>query len=265
MAWSLIDMVFIQKFKYMFTSEKAKIIDSIFYPTLFVVIIWLVKLTEVIFHFDFGIYGILPLKASGLIGILTAPLIHANFAHLMANTIPIWVLMATLLYFYRPIAWKVFFLTYFMTGLWVWFWAREAYHIGASGVIYGLATFLFLSGIFRRESRLMSISMFIIFIYGGLVWGVFPQLFPEKNISWESHLMGIVAGLVLAVFYKGEGPQRKKFSWEYENDEEPVEDDDAYWKVPPPKPKPKPPDQIEINYIYKESEKQDGSNTQESK
>jgi membrane associated rhomboid family serine protease len=248
----------------MLTSEKAKIIDSIFYPTLFVVIIWLVKLSEVIFHLDFSIYGIMPLKASGLIGILTAPLIHGNFTHLMANTIPIWVLMATLLYFYRPIALKVFLLTYFMTGLWVWFWAREAYHIGASGVIYGLATFLFLSGIFRKESRLMSISMFIIFIYGGLVWGVFPQLFPEKNISWESHLMGILAGLVLAVFYKGEGPQRKKFSWEIE-EEEPDEEDNAYWKIPPPKPKTEPPSLIEITYIYKESENDETIDKQGSK
>ncbi len=235
-------------------SEKAKIINSIFYPTLFVVIIWLVKLAEVIFHYNFVVFGIMPLKFSGLIGIFTSPLIHGDVAHLSANSVPIWVLMATLFYFYRPIAWKVFILTYFVTGLWVWFFAREAYHIGASGVVYGLATFIFLSGIFRKESRLMAISMFVIFSYGGLVWGIFPQLFPEKNISWESHLMGILAGLALAVYYKNEGPQRKKFSWELE-EEDPNEDENAYWRIPPPAPKPEQPAPIEVNYIYQESEK----------
>ena len=139
-------------------TEKAKILNSILIPTFFVIFLWLVKLSEIIFHLDFAIYGIMPLKISGLIGIIAAPLIHGDIAHLSANSVPMWVLMATLLYFYRPIAWKVFLLIYFITGFWVWVWARESYHIGASGVVYGLATFLFLSGIFRKESRLMSFT-----------------------------------------------------------------------------------------------------------
>jgi membrane associated rhomboid family serine protease len=241
-------------------TEKAKILNSILIPTFFVIFLWLVKLSEIIFHLDFAIYGIMPLKISGLIGIIAAPLIHGDIAHLSANSVPMWVLMATLLYFYRPIAWKVFLLIYLITGFWVWVWARESYHIGASGVVYGLATFLFLSGIFRKESRLMAISMFIIFTYGSLVWGIFPQLFPHKNISWESHLMGIVAGVVIAVFYKNEGPQRSKFTWEIE-DELPEDDENAYWRMPPPpSPIPPPPNQpapLEINYIYQETEKPD--------
>lgn len=240
----------------MINTEKTKIINSILFPTLFVLILWLVKLTEVVFHLDFGVYGIFPLKLSGLIGILTSPLIHGDFAHLSANSVPMWVLTATLLYFYRPIALKIFVLTYLITGFWVWVWAREAYHIGASGLVYGLATFVFFSGIFRKESRLMAISMFVIFIYGSLVWGVFPQLFPEKNISWESHLMGIISGLVLAIFYKNEGPQRNRFSWELEDESHDTEEN-AYWHVPPPTSKPEEPQQIEINYIYKEAEDSD--------
>ncbi len=253
----------------MLVSEKAKIINSILIPTFFVILLWVIKLAEIIFHLDLAVYGIMPLKASGLIGIIAAPLIHGDIAHLSANSVPIWVLMATLLYFYRPIAWKVFLLIYFITGLWVWFWARESYHIGASGVVYGLATFLFLSGIFRKENRLMAISLFIIFTYGSLVWGIFPQLFPHKNISWESHLMGIVAGVVIAFFYRNEGPQRSKFTWELE-DELPEDDENAYWRVPPPPPPPPaqiPPDHttgIEINYEYKETEKSDNKDNSKS-
>ena len=93
-------------------------------------------------------------------------------------------------------------------------------HIGVSGIVYGLAAFLFLSGILRREVKLMAITLLIAFLYGGMVWGVFPQFFPREHISWESHLMGLVAGAILAVYYRNEGPQRIKYEWEDENDDD---------------------------------------------
>lgn len=167
---------------------------------------------------NLGFLGIMPLKVSGLVGILTAPLIHENYSHLAANSIPLLVLGISLFFFYNEIAYKVFFLIYIITNIWVWSFARDAYHIGASGVVYGLAAFLFVSGFLRRHSQLKAISFLVVFFYGGIVWGVFPHFFPDKNISWESHLSGIISGVILAWFFRSEGPQRPIYDWENEED-----------------------------------------------
>jgi membrane associated rhomboid family serine protease len=215
-------------------SDRAKLLQSIIYPTLFIIAFWLVKVMELLLDTRFSSFGIMPKKAEGLIGIITSPFLHGDIAHLSANTFPMLVLGSLLFYVYRKIAWRVLILVWIVTGIWVWVMGREAYHIGASGVIYALASFLFFSGIFRRDGRLLAITFLVAFIYGSLIWGLFPDLFPEKNISWESHLMGLVAGLVIAVFYRNEGgPVRKKYSWEFEEEDNTPEDDpDAYWNKP---------------------------------
>jgi len=206
--------------------EQKRILRSLVIPGIFVLIMWLVKIFEIIFNTDLEVLGLAPLSWRGLPGIFFAPLLHANFSHLSANTLPFFFLGGLLFYFYRSIAWKIFWLIWLTTGLWVWFFARgDSVHVGASGVIYGLASFLFLSGILRRESRLMAITLLIAFLYGGLVWGIFPQLFPHQPISWESHLMGLLAGAVLAVYYRNSGPRRKVYDWENEEENE-VENDE---------------------------------------
>lgn len=239
-------------------TEKTKILNSVFYPALFVGIMWLVKIAELILGKSFSHLGVFPMKLSGLTGIITAPLIHGDIAHLTANSFPMLVLGTLLFYVYRPIAWKIFTLTYLITGFWVWVLGRESYHIGASGVVYGLASFLFFSGIFRKDGRLLAITFLVAFLYGSMIWGLFPELFPKKNISWESHLMGMIAGIILAAFFKNEGgPVRKRYSWEMDEESEIDENDpDAYWNIKPgekkkPEPPP-PPEPPQINYIYKE-------------
>ncbi len=206
--------------------EQKRILRSLVIPGIFVLIMWLVKIFEIIFNTDLEVLGLAPLSWRGLPGIFFAPLLHANFSHLSANTLPFFFLGGLLFYFYRSIAWKIFWLIWLTTGLWVWFFARgDSVHVGASGVVYGLASFLFLSGILRRESRLMAITLLIAFLYGGLVWGIFPQLFPHQPISWESHLMGLLAGAVLAVYYRNSGPRRKVYDWENEEEEDEEEDE----------------------------------------
>jgi len=208
--------------------EKIRLYKSIFYPALFVVILWLIKGADMIFDLGLNNYGLYPLEAKGLIGIFTCPLLHANLAHLFANSIPLLILGSFLFYFYRDIAWKTLGLLYLVTGIWVWVFARGgAAHIGASGVIYGLASFIFFSGIIRKETGLMVITLLVAFLYGGLIWGVFPQLFPNQPISWESHLMGLLAGLVLAIYFRNQGPQRKSWDWGDEDEE-----DDGLWAEP---------------------------------
>ncbi|MFO8129397.1 MAG: rhomboid family intramembrane serine protease [Bacteroidales bacterium] len=212
--------------------EKHKFIRSLIFPAFFLVLIWAVKLMEIVFDGSVSFLGIYPRELQGLPGILFSPFIHGDLEHLSANSFSVFVLMASLFFFYRKIAFKVLILIWLFTGIWVWVSAREAYHIGASGLIYGLAAFLFVSGIIRKNPRLMAITLLVAFLYGSLIWGLFPELFPEKNISWESHLLGLIAGGVLAIYYRKEGPQRKLYSWDFEDGDEDGDDDrNAYWKA----------------------------------
>ena len=188
---------------------------SFFITSAFVVALWLIKLIEYEYSLDFAGWGIYPREIDGLWGILFSPLIHGSFGHLAANTIPMFVLMFSLFFFYRKSSALIFVLIYFSTGLFVWLGGREAWHIGASGLIYGLAAFLFLSGVLSSNVRLLTISLVVAFFYGGLFWGIFP-IKPE--ISWESHLWGALSGLALAVLFRKSAPAKPE-DQEEEDDE----------------------------------------------
>jgi membrane associated rhomboid family serine protease len=118
-----------------------------------------------------------------------------------------------------------------LSGIWVWFGGRDSWHIGASGVIYGLSSFLFVSGMIRKNTQLAALAMVVAFLYGSMIWGIFPDFFPKENISWEGHLGGFVAGIIMAFYYRNSGPKPKKYSWELEEEEETEHEDDldAYW------------------------------------
>ena len=156
-------------------------------------------------------WGIFPREIAGLPGILLAPFIHGDSSHLFNNMIPTFVLSFYLFHLYRRIAFPVLSYVWLFTGVWVWVAARDSYHIGMSGVIYGLFGFLFLSGFLRKNYRLTGLSLLIVFLYGSMIWGIFPS---EDRISWESHLFGLLAGLSLAVYYRRVGEQPKKYPWE---------------------------------------------------
>ncbi|MFZ4741258.1 MAG: rhomboid family intramembrane serine protease [Bacteroidales bacterium] len=204
-------------------AEKKRFLNSIVIPVSIIIIIWLVKFIEYMLNMHFDFLGIYPLKIEGLPGILFAPFIHADIKHLYANSIPLFILSTALFYFYREIGFRIFIYIYLTTNIWVWIIARPAWHIGASGIIYGLAAFIFVSGIIRKHTRLMALSMFVLFIYGGLIWGIFPNNI-QQEISWESHLMGFIAGIVFAIYFKNEGPQKIEYHWEDDD-----ENDDTYY------------------------------------
>lgn len=206
--------------------EKKIFKYSLVFPVLFLVIIWMIKIAEVVLNAHFTELGMYPRHLKGLIGILTSPLIHSNFKHLIGNSTSFLVLSTTLFFFYREMAYRIFILNYFMAGILLWLIGREAWHIGASGIIYGMAAFLFLSGIFRKDIRLLTISLIVIFLYGSLFWGLFPI---EENISWDGHLMGAISGTVLALIFYKHGPPRQKFDWEDEPDDE--EDDELDYSL----------------------------------
>ena len=200
---------------------------SMVIPLVFVFVAFTVKLVETLEGVSFVEYGIKPLTAEGLWGILFAPFIHADWNHFFANAVPLLVLGTALFYFYKDISLKVFILIYIFTGVWVWIGGRDAWHIGASGVIYGLGSFLFFSGVLRNYIPLMAISLVVVFLYGSMFWGVIPIQW-DLPYSWESHLYGSISGLALAVIYRKEGPQKKIPSWMEEEDDD--TSDENYWE-----------------------------------
>jgi membrane associated rhomboid family serine protease len=198
---------------------RKKLLLSIFIPGMLVVLMWLVKIIEELFDLDFTVFGIYPLTLKGVPGILFSPFIHSDFRHLFNNSVPLFFLATALFYFYSEIALKISLWTWILTGLFVWLTGRDAWHIGASGLVYGLASFLFFSGIIRRYFRLVALSLLIVFLYGSMVWGIFPNIY--RNVSWESHMLGFVSGIILAIWYRKEGPQEPVYEWMEEPDTEP--------------------------------------------
>ncbi len=192
--------------------ENRKFFNSIKFPVLFLFIVISLNITEFIFNINFIQFGILPRTAKGLVGILTAPLIHSNVKHLYSNAIPIFVLGTSIFYFYSQSSKKVLSIIYFLTNSLVWIFARESYHIGASGLVYGMFSFLFFSGIIRKDRRATTLSLLTIFIYGGIIYGIFPT---KEGISWESHLFGFIAGIFVAYLFRKKDIY-KKYDWEDE-------------------------------------------------
>jgi membrane associated rhomboid family serine protease len=197
--------------------EKKIFFHSMVIPAAFIVAFWLVKITEVTTSVSFVKLGVYPLHLKGLPGIIFSPFIHSGINHLMSNSIPFFILLFALIYYYRRISYRIFFLLYFLSGFSVWLAGREAWHIGASGVVYAMAAFHFMSGVIRNDVRLLTLSVVVVFLYGGLIWGVFPI---DPRISWEGHLWGAVSGVALAFYYRRYIIRRDKFDWEEEEEEE---------------------------------------------
>ncbi len=195
---------------------------AIIYPLLFTTLLWTIHLISYLLNIESYRYGVYPRTLEGLKGILTAPLIHGSWNHLFSNTLPLLVLGFVIFSTYPQISKRAIPWIYFLTGFWVWAAARPVYHIGASGIVYGLASFLFFIGVFRWDKKSIAVALFVAFLYGGLIWGIFP-LWP--GISWESHLFGGVAGFVTAFgFYTVNRPHVAVSA------DEPDDPDMPYWE-----------------------------------
>ncbi len=158
-------------------------------------LLWLVKLVEIFLGISFAGFGIFPRSVSGLLGILLAPLLHGDVIHLLSNTILLLVLGTVMFWLYRGVAVPVFFYCYFVTGLLVWIFGRASIHIGASGLLYGIALFLMTIGLFKKDPKSIFVSVAVVFFYSSILWGVLPV---DPRISFESHLMGALVGICCA-------------------------------------------------------------------
>ncbi len=192
----------------MILDEQKRIQDnrrrvSVIIPLLFVALLWFVQFLQWGMNVDLGPLGILPRTISGLKGIIFSPLIHGGLAHLASNSIPLLVLGFMMIYFYHAVAYRVLIMIWIIDGIGVWIIGRESYHIGASGIVYGMASFLFFSGVLRKNRQLLALALAVVFIYGSMIWGMFPYV---SDVSWEAHLVGFVAGVYFAYTYRHEGP-----------------------------------------------------------
>jgi membrane associated rhomboid family serine protease len=189
-----------------------------FYTVLmFTVMLWLIKIVESLAGFNLYKFGIYPGHLASLPGLFFTPLIHGSYSHLFSNTAPLLILGTALLYGYPKSSKIVIPVLYLGTGLSVWFFARETYHIGASGLTFGFMFFVFTIGAIRWDRRAIALSMIVFFLYGSMIWGIFPN---EPGISFESHFFGAIIGVALAILlrnYDSQSPE-KKYNWEDEGD-----------------------------------------------
>lgn len=199
--------------------EKRRLIHSLIFPVLFLLICWIVKIYELVMGVSFVSLGILPRSLEGLPGILFAPFIHGDMNHIYANSVTFIILAWGFFYFYREIALKVFLYILFFGNALLWLGGREAWHIGCSGIIYGLGAFLFISGAIRRNMAMSAIALVVVFLYGSMFWHLFPVKINDP-VSWEGHLMGALVGGLLAIHYRKTGPQADTWEWPDEEDEE---------------------------------------------
>lgn len=166
-------------------------------PFRLVFLMWAAYYVEFFYGWPLSYFGIIPRSLTGVVGILTGPMLHASLNHLISNTIPLLFLGTILFFFYERIGATVFFRAYFWTNILVWLFGRqESNHIGASGVVYGLAFFLIAFGVFRRDFISLAISAAVIMLYGGVIYGVLPT---DPKVSWESHFAGALVGIYTAI------------------------------------------------------------------
>lgn len=211
----------------LFSIEKKRMRIAFIPVIVLISLLWLILILDISLDLQLYKYGVYPLKLKGVSGLFLSPFIHHSVKHLLSNTLPLVVLMWCLFYFYNQIAYKSFLILWLMSGLFTWIIGREAWHIGASGVIYSLSFFLFFSGLFRRHIPLIAISLIVAFMYGSNVWNMFPwSMYLDAGVSWEGHLSGGISGLIVAVVFYKHGPQKPVKNWSNDDDDE--EDDDDF-------------------------------------
>jgi len=212
------------------------LLDTMLYPLLLVVAIWVAYLFNLNYNLQLEELGLRPHSIEGLIGILTMPFLHENLEHLFSNTVPLLVAGGFLFYYFKNLTWIIYAVVWIMSGSILWFIGQEGTnHIGASGVVYGLVFFLLVSGLIRGNRNLAAVALLMVFLYGGLMWGLFPEYvrLVGQNISWEGHLGGAVAGVFMALVLKKKGPENLNPYTKEDDDDD--DDEDKYWLEDPEK------------------------------
>lgn len=180
-----------------------QILSSIKYSFVFVLLLVGVYIVNLITIVDLSeLYGLIPRNTTGLDGIFFSPFLHTSSSHLISNSIVLFVALVFLDLFYKRLRYRVLLFSVIFTGILVWFFGRNAIHIGASGVIYSILGFLILSGLLRGKIILILVSVILLFYYGDVMY--FGLISNSPNVSYESHFLGLIVGIFLAYLYRKE-------------------------------------------------------------
>ena len=200
--------------------EKKELRQAVVYAFVLTVLPWITLIISEAFSLQLHRYGLQPLNIRGLTGILTMPFLHSGWEHLISNTPALFLLTCGLFLFYQSDGWRILLYLYLLSGLLTWLMARDSTHIGASGFVYALAAFHFLSGVIKKNPRQRAFALLVAFLYGGFVWAFFPTLYAGTSISWEGHLSGLLIGIVIAFYFLDKGPKPPVYQSLEEDDEE---------------------------------------------
>ena len=214
-------------------TELKKMLLATVIPASFIFLFWMIYLLEISLNISFSEYGLRPREVSQWFGVLTMPFLHGGFEHIIANTTSFLVLGSLLFYFYNDNAIQIFIWSYVLSGIFTWLIGRDSIHIGASAMIYAFAGYIFTAGIISKNIRHMAIALVVVFLYGSMIWGIFPM---NNNVSWEGHLSGFAVGIGLAFMIRPPKIVDEFTTYsEFDEDCDCTESDD-----------------VEINYFYKE-------------
>jgi membrane associated rhomboid family serine protease len=224
-----------------------KLIDSLVWPLVIVVFIWLVFFLDIQYSLDLNAYGMHPKRFSGLMGIFTMPFLHGDFDHLFSNSVPLLLSMGFIYLYFKEYKVKILLYNFLLTGILLWFLGEEGTnHIGASGLVYAYIFFLVVHAFITKNKEMLAASFVLIFLYGSLIYGLFPEygLLIGKSISWEGHLSGAISGLLFAILYRKVGPQQRiYFEDEEDDDDDDLDDEFPYWES-----------DSTVHYHYRENE-----------
>ena len=193
---------------------------------------WFVQTLSAVFLLQLNMFGMKPLELEGLMGIVTMPFLHSDWGHLISNTPALFLLIFGLFLFYKRDAWRMLLYMYIISGVFTWCMGRNATHIGASGLVYALAAFHFLSGVIKKVPRQRAFALLVAFLYGGFIWAFFPMLYHGTSISWEGHLSGLLSGIILAFYFRNNGPEPPVDPFVDEEMEKSVDEEEYYWNYP---------------------------------
>jgi len=199
-------------------------LDDILWPAVFVMFFWLSYFVNLTYDLGLNSWGIQPRSLAGLRGVLFSPFLHGSVGHLFSNSIPFLVSGGFVFHFWKDLSWRLIGLIWFFSAFPVWLYADSySTHIGASGVVYGMVAFVFTSGLIKKNRNLSAVALLLIFLYGGLIWGLFPQITMDGTlISWEGHLSGAITGVGLALIFREKGPEDDRDRHDDDDDDPPL-------------------------------------------
>jgi len=202
-------------------ADKRAFRQSLKWALYVLALLWAITALDQLFSLHLTRFGLYPRSLSGLAGILFAPVLHSGWEHLISNSLPLLIGLSSILYIYPQAGKRALPIIYFVSSALAWVFARPSYHIGASGFIFGVLAFIFISGLLRRDLRSIAVSMMIWFLYASMIWGILPI---REGSSWEMHLSGAITGVLLAFKYRHmDRIKLRKYSWEQEGEDEPPE------------------------------------------